>query len=534
MIAASSNTTPKNDSNLLVAPQASSVIGRKEAPVSTTGPNDEDEEVRIAMEMALAAAQNPGLSPDELRNMVGGKNNKQSQIVNKVQLEKRKKEQEQRRELREKRVNGMRSWVRGRAAAAAERVENLKDQRERARYAEAIAKDKKINNLRKRKRFKKKALKAHRLQGHRTETRHVFQRQRLERNLIEVEQQIQRKQKEMLAVDYNVHTYAKAMMRASRKWKKHSSTDQELALEAELCRNMHQMLALQKQKAKQKKCLKETKKYLECSKSWLAEKKSFSEMNILTLREAQDSMKVLYEETVTRQDALIQKLLEASDEYKDVDLTKVAYKPRKPRQLLVSAHPYGGLMDAPSAIYGLHDEQRDRTPKQHSQQDCPDATSPSRPSNDDITPSAADDMEALSSPGGGRKELVIETKNNGVGDGCSIHSQLSDDAEDLENSDSDFNFGNDAPWMEKTDLNDDDEKELSSEKNIATEGKEKTNDLHNEESDEAEGSSSLSGEINIPTSDENITETSLSSSAVVSDCEAEEEENGEVVKSSEE
>jgi len=86
----------------------------------------------------------------------------------------------------------------------------------------------------------------------------------------------------------------------------------------------------------------------------------------------------------------------------------------------------------------------------------------------------------------------------------------------------------------KTDLNDNDEKEPSSEKNIATEEKEKTNDLHNEESDEAEGSSTLSGEMNIPTSDEHITETSLSSSAVVSDCEAEEVENGEVLKSSEE
>jgi len=435
-------------------------------------------------------------------------------------------------------VNGMRSWVRDRASAAAERVENLKDQRERARYAEAIAKDKKINNLSKRKRFKKKALKAHRLQGHRTETRHVFQRQRLERNLIEIEQQIQKKQKEMLAIDYNVHTYAKAMMRASRKWKKHSSTDQELALEAELCRNMHQMLALQKQKAKQKKCLKENKKYLECSKSWLAEKKSFSEMNILTLQEAQDNMKALYQETVTRQNALIKSLLEASDEYKDVDLTKVAYKPRKPRQLLINAHPYGGLMDAPSAIYGLHDEQKDRTPKQHSQQERHDHTSPSRPDNNDRTPSAVNEIETLSPPGGGRKELVIETKNNCVGDGCSIHSQLSDDAEDLENSDSDFNFGNDAPWMKKMDVNDDDgddENELPSKKNTTKEEEEKTNDQHNEDSDEDEKSSTLSGEINIPRNEENITETSLSSSsAVVSDCEVEEEENGEVVKSSEE
>lgn len=120
---------------------------------------------------------------------------------------------------------------------------------------------------------------------------------------------------------YNVQEYIKAMMRASKKWRKIGSDD-ELLLEAQLSRNMHQMLALEKQKVQCKKNTKEMKKYLQRCKGWLSDKKAFCEMNIMTIDATQNSIMRLYEETLRRQDQLIQKY-KSSEEFQNVDLSDV-------------------------------------------------------------------------------------------------------------------------------------------------------------------------------------------------------------------
>lgn len=277
----------------------------------------EDDEVRLAMEMAMAAAKNPHLSPLEIQKLVGEKN-AQAKMINEFSKQNEQKIKQNQAKVRELTSSSTTtSWW----TIAAKKAEEMKDRAERSLYTEQISNDEKITELRKTMKVLKKTLKAHRLQGNRVETRHAFKRQRMEKRLFQTNDKLKKTQDMFTNSGYNVQEYLKAMMRASKKWRKIGSDD-ELLLEAQLSRNMHQMLALEKQKVKCKKNTKELKKYLQRCKGWLSDKKAFCEMNIMTIDATQNSIMRLYEETLRRQDKLIEKC-KSSDEFQNVDLAGV-------------------------------------------------------------------------------------------------------------------------------------------------------------------------------------------------------------------
>mmetsp|Transcript_30034 Transcript_30034/g.82447 ORF Transcript_30034/g.82447 Transcript_30034/m.82447 type:complete len:544 (+) Transcript_30034:210-1841(+) len=302
----------------------------KAADVEVPEMEEEDDEVRLAMEMALAAAQNPGMSPDQLRKLVGEKN-KQASIVKEVE---EKKAQEQAKEMQKKKEEDTKKWNEQKASyynwfqSISQGSEEYQWEQTKLKFAAEIKKDKKIRETRKAIKVKRKNLKAQRLQGNRVETRHIFKRQRMEKHFVEVSAAIEKNRKIFCETNYDATSYAKAMMKASKKWNKKPNNDEELALEAQLCRNMHQMLALEKQKSKCKKQLKEIKKYLQRCKSWLSDKQALCELHMLTLEATHNSMKNIYEDTLDRQDKFIQKLKslpefeEQKDLFENVDVSR--------------------------------------------------------------------------------------------------------------------------------------------------------------------------------------------------------------------
>lgn len=323
------NTTAPPPADVAITEKPKSSISSKHVPkIDLPSPESEtDGEIRLAMEMAIAAAQNPHLSPAEIQKLVGEKNaqakmidefSKQNeQKIKQNQLKVRELQQQQQRQNNISNGNTSSSWW----TAAAKKAEEMKDRAERHLYADQIGKDESILELRKTIKILKKTIKAHRLQGNRVDTRHVFKRQRMEKKLIAVTERLTKTQHVFTNSSYNVQEYLKAAMRASKKWRK-VGTDEELMLEAQLSRNMHQMLALEKQKVKCKKNTKELKKYLQRCKGWLSDKKAFCEMNVMTLEATQNSMMHLYGETLQRQDRLIVKL-QRLEEFRNVDLSTV-------------------------------------------------------------------------------------------------------------------------------------------------------------------------------------------------------------------
>ena len=321
---------PPDDENETTAPTDGGKNATVNQPEST---NDldfpspetiEDDEVRLAMEMAMAAAKNPHLSPYEIQQLVGEKN-AQAKMINEFSKQNEEKIKQNQMKNREIQRTATTTTTTGMASswwtAAAKKAEEMKDRAERSLYAEQISHDPTIIELRKTMKILKKTLKAHRLQGNRVETRHAFKRQRMEKRLMQTTDKLKKTQEVFTNSSYNVQEYIKAMMRASKKWRKIGSDD-ELLLEAQLSRNMHQMLALEKQKVQCKKNTKEMKKYLQRCKGWLSDKKAFCEMNIMTIDATQNSIMRLYEETLRRQDQLIQKY-KSSEEFQNVDLSDV-------------------------------------------------------------------------------------------------------------------------------------------------------------------------------------------------------------------
>jgi hypothetical protein len=393
--------------------------------------HEEDEEFRLAMELAMAAAQNPHLSPEEIQKLVGTKN-KQREMVDELT----KQKQKDLAELRKKEsANGW--W-----AAAAKKAEEMKDRAERRLYAEVIRKDPGMMEMRKKMKILRKTLKAHRLQGNRVETRHAFKRQRMEKNLFQAEGTLSKTQHLFTNSSYNVQEYLKAMMKASKKWRK-KGTDEELMLEAQLCRNMHQMLALEKQKVKGKKNTKELKKYLQRCKGWLSDKEAFCEMNLMTLEATQSSIHFLLDDTLKRHDTLIEKF-KNSDEFKDVDLSKVdishiklpAFSLAKDIQRSESLRAMKGLPITDSIRVKKEHDERSRA---------------SRQTQEEARVRAIEEAETrqrlvenyYKSKGQNQPELYVETK-----DDVSVSSRLSDpDASGNHDSDSHFKFGNDGPWV---------------------------------------------------------------------------------------
>jgi hypothetical protein len=410
---------------------------------------EQDEEIRIAMEMAIAAAKNPHMSPAEIRALVGV-SNEQTKIVdefqNKKLEEQRKRDQEAAQAWEDKKASAI-GWFQGGVAmahakadeirlAAEKKAEEIRDAQARQLYAEEIKADPHYQDLRRQIKLMQKTLKAHRLQGNRVETRHSFKRQRQEKSMIQILDKLKRTQKAFVASGYNIHEYAKAMMKASKKWKK-KGTDEELALEAQLCRNMHQMLALEKQKSKVKKSTREMKKYLQRCKGWLSDKQALCEMNLMTLDATHSSMQSLYEDTISNQDKLIAKL-KASGEFDGVNLDEVELA--NWNVLSDKKYDHLGPSATLSALRGL-------------------------PINDSIRLTkkkdfVIDDDKPTTTNGKGNKhpELFIEAKDDG-----SVHSDVSDpdgdddgdavdDASLGDKGDDDSSHGNavigsnDAPW----------------------------------------------------------------------------------------
>lgn len=401
----------------------------------------DDEEVRLALEMAMAAAQNPHLTPEELRKLVGQKN-RQLQIVTEVEQEKQKRaaleaqkqQEEAQKRWTEKKQTAL-NWWNERSSQIAQSAAELKWEAEKQFYAEDIKQDSEIITTRKQMKAIRKVIKAHRLQGNRVETRHTFKRQRAEKLLIAIQEKIRKQQKLLVGSSFNVAEYAKAMLKATKKWKKKAGKE-ELSLEAQLCRNMHQMLAIEKQKAKLHKNHRDIKKYLQRCKSWLTDKKAFCEMHIMTLEATAMSMRIIYEDTLAKQDQLIRRL-RVLDEFDGIDLDKVEV-PGEFNMLERAPGPSAIL----NALRGLPINDSVRMKKDDGDK------------RNHSTPSASAPETA---PGGNRPELVID-----IVDDSSVSSHLTDpdsglkepvilSERDLENDDeSEDNFGHDAPWKSGT------------------------------------------------------------------------------------
>lgn len=407
----------------------------------------EDEEIRLAMEMALAAAQNPKLSAAEIRQLVGERN-KQAKILEdhaqkkkddierkkQMELEQAQKRWDEKKEIANNWWQATSMAVKETAAqlteAAVKRAEEMKNNAEMRLYADQIKKDPEHTELRKKIKLVRKIYKAHRLNGNRIETRHVFKRQRMEKNLIRSVDKLNKTQRLLTHSSYNVQEYLKALMKASKKWRK-VGTDEELMLEAQLCRNMHQMLALEKQKVKSKKAQREMKKYLQRCKGWLTDKKAFCEMNQMTLEATMHSMKALYEDIIAKQDELIARL-KSSEEFANIDLSDVDISHVK-MPILPSAR----AVERSSVMRGLPQQDSIKLKKEASQKSLQHAANKSA-----------------------RAELYVTAK-----DDVSVSSNLSDPDEPYANqfatkdkpkkvaTDDDseasqqYNFGNDAPWM---------------------------------------------------------------------------------------
>jgi hypothetical protein len=387
---------------------------------------EQDEEVRIALEMAMAAAQNPGMTPAQLREMVG-KKNKQVDIVDQIKKEKEQKEKENQEKAKEeatKKWNMLKDNMMSRLShsitdgtnairAAAERVHTSA---EKQLYAETIKNDPEIYELRKKMKNLRKLLKAKRLAGNRVETRHRFKRHRMESTMLSHEERVEKARKLFVDTNFGLQEYGKAILRASRKYK-NSGTPEEEKLEALLCRNMHQMLSIDKQKAKMRKSNKEIKKYMQRCKSWISDKQALCEMNLMKLDATQNSMNGLYEDTLARHDKLIEKLKNSND-FKDVNLADVdvSYFDEIPK----NAGPRGMLC----ALRGL-------------------------PFSDSIKMTKSSSGSSVkSSSRAQRKELIIQTS-----DDASVSSHLTDpdgdpnDFESLASAESGCVGGaDDAPW----------------------------------------------------------------------------------------
>lgn len=391
---------------------------------------EQDEEVRIAMEMAMAAAKNPGLTPVQLRAMVGAKN-KQADIVDQIKKEKEEKAKEEAAKKWQEQKEGMFAWVSASIADGKNKfraaAESLQSSAEQQIYADSIRKDPEVIELKKKYKALRKSLKKYRLEGNRVETRHRFKRHRMANNLLTHEERIEKARKLFCDTNHGLPDYGKAIIRAGRKYK-NGGTKEEENLEAMLCRNMHQMLSIDKQKAKMKKSNKEVKKYLQRCQSWISDKHALWEMNMMKLDATHASMQGLYEDTLARQDKLIEKLKEAED-YKGVDLGEVDVsnfdgipKGAGPRAML-------------NALKGLP---------------FTDSIRVAKSTGGSIKNGGGHGAGHNGGTRGAGRELIIETTS----DAHSVSSALSDpdgehEHEDFENSisaETGFGFGDDAPW----------------------------------------------------------------------------------------
>jgi hypothetical protein len=124
----------------------------EEDDASSTGSNDppkaneEDEEVQLAMEMALAAMKNPKMSPDELRKLLLGQAAEKTRLDFVKQAEEKKarqkqKEQEEAQKRWSEQKDSVFSWFYGQSS------EEYQWAQEKAKYADKIKKDKQVREI---------------------------------------------------------------------------------------------------------------------------------------------------------------------------------------------------------------------------------------------------------------------------------------------------------------------------------------------------------------------------------------------------
>jgi len=181
-------------------------------------------------------------------------------------------------------------------------------------YKEEIKNDPDIKALQKKIKKIKKNLKVQRLNGDRIQKRHFFERQKEQKTLDANTARLQKAIWTFSNSSMNSHEYAKAMMRASarlaRKGFKVHKSEKALAMEAAVLRNMHRMLAVQKQYTMSKRACTDVESFIKRCKGWLDNKLADGEMCIMVLEATAKSMGIMYLETVEVQDAIMPKFLD--------------------------------------------------------------------------------------------------------------------------------------------------------------------------------------------------------------------------------
>lgn len=206
-------------------------------------------------------------------------------------------------------------WVNKAVTKVTQEVTNYKEQEELRRiheeYKDEIKADPEIQALNKKIKKLKKNLKVQRLNGDRTMKRNGFARDKEQRELEQKSQRLQKSIWTFANSSMNSHEYAKAMMRASarlkRKGMKVHTSEKALAMEAAVLRNMHRMLAVQKQYTMSKRACNDVSSFVKRCKGWLDNKLADGERGVMVLEATSQSMAITYKEVIEAQEAILPK-----------------------------------------------------------------------------------------------------------------------------------------------------------------------------------------------------------------------------------
>lgn len=203
-------------------------------------------------------------------------------------------------------------WVKKTVEVVQQTVEDRKHQEEMnqiyEKYKKEIKEDAEVKALNKKIKKLKGSLKVQRLNGDRTEKRNTFAREKEQK---ELDKKVQRLRKAIWTFansSMNSHEYAKAMMRAAARLKRKGinvhKSEKALAMEAAVLRNMHRMLALQKQYTMSKRACDDVSSFIKRCKGWLDTKLASGEMGVMVLEATSKSMALLYKEIVDVQEEI--------------------------------------------------------------------------------------------------------------------------------------------------------------------------------------------------------------------------------------
>lgn len=233
-------------------------------------------------------------------------------------------------------------WVQKAKERVTQEVTNYQAQEELRRtyeeYKAEIKADPEIHALEKKIKKLKKNLKVQRLNGDRTTKRNTFARDKEQKSLDQKTQRLQKAIWTFANSSMNSHEYAKGMMRASARLKRKGmnvhTSEKALAMEAAVLRNMHRMLAIQKQYTMAKKSTSEVSSFVKRCRGWLDNKRADGEMGIMVLEATLKSMAIMYSEVVEVQESLIPKFQDPKNhEFKKERLKTVLPIPKGLRSM---------------------------------------------------------------------------------------------------------------------------------------------------------------------------------------------------------